>query len=232
MRIASCLALLVLVSASELSAQRPVRREDAQFVASSRGQVYYWIGCDAWRRLSPRNLQYFRTAPEAEAAGYRASESRGCAPQRDTALIEARIGGSAPCTVSRIVDGDTFVCEGGSRVRLLLVDSDELGQSVFADSAAALLRQLMPPGSRVRLEFDVELFDRYRRVLAYVYTDAAFVNRLIARRGFGHVVVYPPNIRMVEVLRAAADTARQEKLGIWRGSAFECTPAEFRARRC
>jgi endonuclease YncB( thermonuclease family) len=218
LRRASWLALLVLVAATELLAQGVVRPQEAQYVASSRGQVYYWIGCDAWRRLSARNLRYFRTAQEAEAAGYRPSESRGCAPQRDTAPIEPRIGGSAACTVARIVDGDTFVCEGGSRVRLLLVDSDELGQSVYADSAAALARQLMPPGSRVRLEFDVELFDRYRRVLAYVYADTVFVNRLIVRRGLGHVVVYPPNVRLVEVMRAAADTARQEKLGIWRRS--------------
>jgi hypothetical protein len=151
---ASWLAALVLLCAGELPAQDP------QYVASSRGQVYYWIGCDAWRSLSPRNLRYFRTAAEAEAAGYRPSQSRGCAPQRDTALIQPRIGGSAPCAVSRIVDGDTFVCEGGSRVRLLLVDSDEIGQSAYADSAVAILRQLMPVGSRVRLEFDVELFDR------------------------------------------------------------------------
>lgn len=232
LRIAGWLTLLVFLSAGELSAQRAVSREEAQYVASSLGQAYYWIGCDAWGSLSARNLRYFRTAAAAEAAGYRPSQSRGCAPQQDTALIQPRIGGSATCTVSRIVDGDTFVCEGGSRIRLLLVDADEIGQSVLADSAVALVRRLMPPGSRVRLSFDVELSDRYRRLLAYVYSDGLFVNREIVRRGMGHVVVYPPNVRMIDAMRAAADTAKQEKLGIWSSSAFACTPADYRARRC
>jgi micrococcal nuclease len=136
------------------------------------------------------------------------------------------------CTVLRIIDGDTFVCDGGRRIRLLLVDTDERNQSVYADSALMLVERLMPAGSRVRLEFDVARFDRYRRVLAYVYADSLFVNREIVRRGMGHVVVFPPNVRSVDSMRAAADSARQEKLGIWSGSAFECTPADFRARRC
>jgi endonuclease YncB( thermonuclease family) len=174
LRIASGLALLALLAGGELSAQRPARKQDPQYVAS---------------------------------------------------------GGTAPCTVSRIIDGDTFACEGGSRVRLLLVDTDERNQSVYADSAIALVQLLMPPGSLVRLEFDVQQLDRYNRVLAYVFTDSVFVNREIVRRGMGHVAVYPPNVGRVDELRAAADSARQEKLGIWRGSAFECTPADFRASK-
>lgn len=229
--IAGLLSLLVLGYAGDVAAQPPASREEAQYVASSRGQVYYWIGCDAWRSVSPGNLRYFQTAAGAEAAGYRPSQARGCAPQLDTALIRPTISGSAPCTVARIIDGDTLACEGGSRVRLILVDAHEIGQSAYADSALALVRRLMPPGSSVRLDFDLELFDRYGRVLAYVYADTVLVNREIVRRGLGHVAVYPPNVRLVEALRAAADSARAEKLGIWR-SAFECTPAEYRAGTC
>ena len=78
----------------------------------------------------------------------------------------------------------------------------------------------------------MQLMDRYRRNLACVYAGDVFINRELARRGVAHVVVYPPNVRMLDVIRAAADSARHEKLGIWSGSAFECTPAEFRARTC
>ncbi len=52
--------------------------EGATFVASSRGQVYYWVGCSAWRQLAQTNLRFFRTRAEAEAAGYRPSTTRGC----------------------------------------------------------------------------------------------------------------------------------------------------------
>ncbi len=208
------------------------RPSDAQFVASSRGQVFYWVGCDGWKSLSKRNLRWFRSAAEAQGAGYRPSTARGCAPQLDTALIRPSVNGTAPCVVTRIIDGDTFQCEGGSRVRLLLVDADEAGQSVYADSAAFLLRRLMPPGSRVMLRFDVQLQDRYDRVLAYVQSDGVFVNRALARAGFAHVAIYPPNTARIDEIRAAVDTARAQKRGVWSGSAFQCRPADYRAGRC
>jgi len=142
------------------------------------------------------------------------------------------VNGSAPCTVARIIDGDTFQCEGGSRVRLLLVDTDETGQSVYADSATLLLQRLMPPGSRVILRFDVELHDRHRRILAYVHSDGVFVNRALARAGFAHAEVHPPNVARIDEIRAAVDSASVERRGLWSDSAFPCAPAAYRARRC
>src|SRR5690606_26562279 len=130
------LALAALAPAAEAQVRAPA---EAQFAASSRGHVYYWIGCDNWKRLSARNLRFFRTAGEAERAGYEPSRARGCAPQLETSPITPTPNGSAACTVQRIIDGDTFVCDGGSRVRLLIADAPEVGQSVYADSATLLL---------------------------------------------------------------------------------------------
>jgi micrococcal nuclease len=236
----SCrLAVIILLVAGcsggaleDAAAQEQARPAKAQYVASSQGQVYYWVGCDAWAGLSPDNLRWFASDADAEAAGYRPSQARGCAPQLETALIEARPGGTATCVVSRISDGDTFVCEGGSRIRLLIADAPETGQGPYADSATLLLDHLMPAGSYVRLEFDVQVRDRYRRLLAYVYAGDTFVNRELVRRGMAHVEIYPPNVREVDVLRAAADSARAERRGLWSGSAFECSPADYRAGRC
>ena len=233
------LALLTLAAGfvgapAAAAAQQVERPAGAQFVASSRGQVYYWAGtgCDNWKRLSRANLRWYRTAADAEAAGYRPSLARGCAPHLDTAPIMPLLGRRPDCVVSRIIDGDTFACEGGSRVRLLIIDAPERGQGVYADSAALLLERLMPVGSRVRLEFDVEGRDRWRRLLAYVYVGDVFVNRELVRRGMAQVAVYPPNVREVDVLRAAADSARAERLGLWSGSAFECAPADSRSGLC
>lgn len=38
----------------------------ARFVASSRGRVYYWTGCNAWKSLAPANLRFFTSREEAE----------------------------------------------------------------------------------------------------------------------------------------------------------------------
>lgn len=226
------IALLFGLLSPSASSGQTVRPVGAEFVASSRGEVFYWVGCDGWKRLSKRNLRWFDSAAGAQASGYRPSTARGCAPQLDTALIRPIVNGMAPCTVARIIDGDTFQCEGGSRVRLLLVDTDETGQSAYADSAALLLQRLMPPGSRVTLRFDVELYDRYRRILAYVHSDDVFVNRALARAGFAHAVVYPPNVARIDDIRAAVDSARAERRGLWSVSGHYCAPADYRAQRC
>lgn len=136
------------------------------------------------------------------------------------------------CTIRRVVDGDTFVCRDGRRVRLLLIDAPELDQRPYGDSARAVARRLLPPGTSVRLEIDVQPEDRYRRLLAYAYADAVFVNREMVRRGMAVVLVVPPNVRELDALRAAADSARSERRGLWSGSAFDCRPVDYRARRC
>lgn len=45
--------------------------EGAQFVASRRGKKYYSVNSPAAAGLSPANLVFFKTAAEAEAAGFR-----------------------------------------------------------------------------------------------------------------------------------------------------------------
>ena len=118
--------------------------------------------------------------------------------------------------VSRVVDGDTFACSSGDVVRLLLIDSPEIAEHALADSARRALLALIPLGTPVRLEFDVELHDRYDRLLAYVYRGSEFVNRLIARSGLATSIVIPPNVKHVQVIRAAVDSAQRERIGLWR----------------
>src|SRR5690606_36586634 len=98
------------------------------------------------------------------------------------------------CTVQRVIDGDTFACAGGERVRLLLVDTPALSQRPFGAVAREEAIRLLPPGARVRLDFDVQTRDRYGRLLAYVWTtdasgDSLMVNRELVRRGMAVVAV-------------------------------------------
>lgn len=138
-----------------------------------------------------------------------------------------------PCIVERVVDGDTIVCEGGERVRLLLIDAPETGQGPFGPAAAAFLRAILPRGARVELETDVDPRDRYDRRLAYVYlADGRMVNRIMVRQGFAVPTVVPPNVRYVEAIRAAADSAQAHGIGLWTVSAFECAPEAYREGAC
>lgn len=61
---------------------------------------------------------------------------------------------------------------------------------------------------------------------------SVWVNRAIVRWGYALITVYPPNVRGVEALRAAADSARFEAVGLWRIGGFECSPTDHRRGRC
>jgi micrococcal nuclease len=92
---------------------------------------------------------------------------------------------------------------------------------------------MLPIGTSVRVELDVQPRDRYGRVLAHLHLpDGTSVNHRMVRRGYAVVSVYPPNVRHVERLRAAADSARSERVGLWERNAFECTPADYRSGAC
>lgn len=230
LRLFTCVLVALATSAGCAESQQgdgsqPVP-SGAEYVASSRGQVYYAIGCDAWRDLATDNLVWFGSIGEAEEAGYEPSSSAGCSPPRE-------VEDGSICVVRSVTDGDTLVCEGGLRVRLLLIDSPEMDQGEFGTLARHHLLSLAPVGTRLRLELDVQERDRYGRVLAYLYGPGGrFLNEEMARSGYALPLTYPPNVQYVERIRAAVEQARKARAGLWRTAAFECPPADHRAGRC
>jgi len=135
---------------------------------------------------------------------------------------EPAIGGSETVTVERVVDGDTFIAITGSRrfrVRLIGVDSPETvkpGAPVgcFGPEASAYAHRTLT-GEQVRLVFDVDRYDRYRRVLAYVYLGKLFFNLDLVRRGYAVVETVPPDIAHVQDFVAAQRAARASRAGLW-----------------
>jgi len=159
-----------------------------------------------------------------------ALEQRGAAAGRPEVT---HLGTRLPCRVERIVDGDTLVCVNLGRVRLLLIDTPELDQEPFGQMARDALAELVPPGSEVQLETDVQTHDRYGRLLAYLHLeDGRIVNEEVLAMGMAVVLVYPPNIRHVDRFRAAVERAREEKRGLWETEAFSCLPVDHRSGRC
>lgn len=120
--------------------------------------------------------------------------------------------------VTRVVDGDTIDLEDGSTVRLVGIDTPEIGECGY-QSAAAALRELV--GSRrVRLGPSDEDRDGYGRLLRYVdvrrdgrWVDAGLtlvrrghaVARYDSRDGFGR---HPRERAYVAADRAAPDRCR------------------------
>jgi micrococcal nuclease len=131
-----------------------------------------------------------------------------------------------------VVDGDTFYCRDGRKVRLIGVDSPERGQRPFGGAARQALLKLLPPGSAVVLQRDVTPTDRYGRVLAYVFIGPTLVNEAMVRNGWAVLYTVPPNVKYAERLERAQKEARARGTGLWAQRGFDCLPSDFRRKRC
>ncbi len=136
--------------------------------------------------------------------------------------------------VTRVVDGDTLVLENGERVRLIGIDTPEMHESEKLNRDASrsqqdveTIKQLgriayeftkkLVEGKRVKLEFDVEKYDKYKRILAYVYLiDGTFVNAKIVQEGYASLMTYPPNVKYADLFLKLYQEARADRRGLWK----------------
>lgn len=104
-----------------------------------------------------------------------------------------------------VIDGDTIrIKYNGSseKVRFLLVDTPEtnhetLGVQPYGPEAKEFTKRLLAGQDSVYLEFDVSYRDKYKRLLAYVYTkDGISVQEQLLKNGLARVAyIYMPQIR-------------------------------------
>jgi micrococcal nuclease len=136
--------------------------------------------------------------------------------------------------VTRAVDGDTLVLENNERVRLIGIDTPEMHDSNKLNRDAQrsgqdieAIKQLgrrsyeftkkLVEGKRVRLEFDVERYDKYKRILAYVYLlDGTFLNAEIVKQGYASLMTYPPNVKYADLFLKLYRQAREDQRGLWK----------------
>lgn len=136
------------------------------------------------------------------------------------------------CVIATVVDGDTFRCRGGTRVRLIGIDAPERSQGdAYHDSREALAR-IAGPGDTVRLERDAAPRDRFGRELAWVWRDTTLVSEAMVAQGYAMLFTVPPNVKYVERIAAAQRRARRAGAGLWATDGFGCAPSDRRRRRC
>jgi len=135
--------------------------------------------------------------------------------------------------VDQVNDGDTITVLIGrrhERVRLIGIDAPELGQRPWGERARSHLRRLIEAsGWTVRLQYDFDRRDKYRRRLAYVWTAGGkMVNEEMLRFGYAVLFTLPPNVRHVDRLRSAQQEARRTRAGIWSREGLKDLPARWR----
>lgn len=141
-----------------------------------------------------------------------------------SALVAAQFSGAEvqaqTAMVASVYDGDTLTLTNGQRVRLLQIDTPELGSGeCYSRAARTALLNLAPVGSRIVLEADARLdkVDRYGRLLRYVHRGSMNVNLQLVKRGAAAPYFYGGDRgRYAARLLSEAQKAKTAKRGLWR----------------
>ena len=123
------------------------------------------------------------------------------------------------------------------RVRLLGIDAPEIDHpyipcECWGDEASDSLARLLPEGSTAYLEVDERTFDKYDRLLAYVWLSPhrnLMVNAVLVSTGNAVVLSLSPDLRYEEVFAALESAARDESVGLWQSCVYPWSEAQDHA---
>lgn len=86
--------------------------------------------------------------------------------------------------VERVIDGDTFVIENKTSVRLLGINTPEKGELYYSEAKEFL--ENLTLNKTTKLEFGKDRYDKYQRILAYVYDNKNNINLEIVNNGLAN----------------------------------------------
>jgi len=155
--------------------------------------------------------------------------------------IGAGRSGDVQGSVIYVVDGDTIhvrIDNHVEKVRYLGIDAPEVPHprgdahrghdrrrprffpnTPAAGDAARRVNIELVSGKHVRLTFDRERRDAYKRLLAYVWVGDTLINAEMVSRGYAEVVRTPTDLVYRAKFLQLQDEARQAGRGLWQASA-------------
>lgn len=133
--------------------------------------------------------------------------------------------GKVESKVLRVVDGDTLkiqIADKDYKVRLLGVDTPESvspkkEKNTKEGKIASEYTKKNLEGKDIILEFDVSPYDRYGRLLAYVYVDGICYNEKLLEEGYAKVMMISPNVKNSKYYRQIEKQAKENNAGFWNG---------------
>ncbi|MBU0809925.1 MAG: thermonuclease family protein [Gammaproteobacteria bacterium] len=135
--------------------------------------------------------------------------------------------------VQRVVDGDTLRLVDGRNVRLIGLNTPEIGRQgranePFADAARKRLQALVAASDgQVSLRYGQQAKDHYGRTLAHAYDNRGRnLEAQLLGEGLGYQVAVAPNLALVHCQQAAERSARQARVGLWQRSPVK-SPAQL-----
>jgi len=114
-------------------------------------------------------------------------------------------------TVTKIIDGDTIVIEGGDHLRLLGIDADESDASCYKEAKDRLATLILTKD--VIIEREQTDKDQYGRLLRYVFIDGQNINLLLVKEGLAICRFYEPDIKYKTECASFEQEAKKNKVG-------------------
>jgi len=141
-----------------------------------------------------------------------------------------------PATLIRVIDGNVLKVEYKGKkesVRLIGINAPEckinrkakreavrtrqdlLTITSMGIEAARYVKRQVRKGDTIMLEFDVQVRDKYGRLLSYVYLqDGRMLNEEILRAGHAYIMTAAPNVKHRDRFQKARSEARKSRRGL------------------
>lgn len=132
--------------------------------------------------------------------------------------------------VIRVYDGDTITLDNGEKIRLLGINTPEVGGFKPLEAGGLAARDWLREkilDKPVRVELDAEPRDKYKRLLANLFDESGLhLNLELVRLGLATTDIYPPSLKYSSALMQAEREAEQQHRGLWALDDHQAKPAE------
>lgn len=122
--------------------------------------------------------------------------------------------------VIAVNDGDTVTIRMNGkeyRTRLVGIDAPETGQEPWGKRSREHLRKMLKDLRwNVLIETDIQPYDKYNRLLVYVWDgNKRLINEEMLLDGYSVLFTIQPNSKYADRFKKAQHLAREKKAGIW-----------------
>jgi micrococcal nuclease len=138
-------------------------------------------------------------------------------PQSSCNLVSA----DETVEVTHVIDGDTVILEDGRHIRLIGINTPEIGRNgkasePGADAAQKHLQSMLQGHRQTFLKYDTEEFDRYKRTLAHLFLpDGENIQANLLAEGLAIPLTIPPNLGYLGCYLHHSNQAIASRRGLW-----------------
>ncbi|MDO5712962.1 MAG: thermonuclease family protein [Tissierellia bacterium] len=126
--------------------------------------------------------------------------------------------------ITRVIDGDTVVVDNNEKVRIIGMNTPEVGKRTepYGEEAKEFATHILL-GKDVYLEKDVSDRDKYGRLLRHIWLkdpkkgilEEDNYGAIALKEGYAQVYTFPPDVKYEKKYLEISRKAREERKGLW-----------------